>query len=64
MSMIEGEGDSDVCDNGGEGAKNAVAAGDWNELPVADGGWDVGLSQKSSNGHQSNVVGEAPNESD
>ena len=58
--IIEGDGDSDICDNGGEGTKNAVAAGDWNELPVANGSWDVRLSQKLSNGHQLNVVGEAP----
>ena len=43
--IIEGNGDSDVCDNGGEGTKNVVAVGDWSELPVANGGWDVRMTK-------------------
>jgi len=60
MSMIEGDGDGDVCDNGDEEVKEAKdddVASDLDRTVDVNEGRGTRLVSKSSNGHQSNVVG-------
>ena len=56
ISMIGGDGDGGFCDNGSGEAKDVVVVGGCDELLNANRGW---ASVSPSNGHQSNVVGEA-----
>lgn len=56
MSIIEGEGDGERDDDEEE-ENSVVVAGDWDGPSDVNEGWGTRLVWKSSNGHQSNVVG-------
>ena len=58
MSMIEGDGDGDMCED--DEVKDGVVVGDRDKPLGVNEGWDMKLVSKSSNGHQSNAVSEAP----
>lgn len=59
MSIIEGDGDGDVCDNGDEEMRIEDIVGDWGEPLDVNEYWRE-VSKRLSNGHQSKTVGEAP----
>lgn len=57
MSIIEGDGDGDTCDDDDEEANDVDVAGNLDRLVDVDEGWSTRLVSRSSNGHQSIVVG-------
>jgi hypothetical protein len=58
MSMIEGDGDADMCGN--EDVGDVAVAGDRDGPLDVNEDWGMRLVCKSSNGHQSNVVVGSP----